>query len=242
MAHRIVGKPIGRVDGIEKVNGEARYSGDVSVAGLVWGKALRSPLPHARIARIDTSRARAHRGVLAVLTARDLPDILVGRRMFDMPLLARDRVRFTGEKIAVVAAADPDVAEEATALIDVEYEDLPAVIDPEEAILVTRKTFINRPLAWLYSVPYNLSGEWMPYEFRDGDGRSGILTQASMLSMFSHPGRSSPTKSISSRTRALWPSTRTAGSRCGRRTRCLSASRSSCLTRSSCPPRRSGST
>lgn len=61
-------------------------------------------------------------------------------------------------------------------------------------ILVTRKTFINRPLAWVYEVPYNLSGEWMPYEFQEGDGRSGILTQASMLSMFSHPGRSSPTK------------------------------------------------
>ena len=61
-------------------------------------------------------------------------------------------------------------------------------------ILVTRKTFINRPLAWIYSVPYNLNGEWMPYEFGEGDGRSGILTQAAMLSMFSHPGRSSPTK------------------------------------------------
>ena len=148
MAHRIVGKPIGRVDGIEKVNGEARYSGDVSVAGLVWGKALRSPLPHARIARIDTSRARAHRGVLAVLTARDLPDILVGRRMFDMPLLARDRVRFIGEKIAVVAAADPDIAEEATALIDVEYEDLPAVIDPEEAIVAGAPVVHENPGAY----------------------------------------------------------------------------------------------
>jgi hypothetical protein len=61
-------------------------------------------------------------------------------------------------------------------------------------ILVSRKTFINRPLAWVYDVPYNLSGEWMPYEFKEGDGRSGILTQASMLGMFSHPGRSSPTK------------------------------------------------
>ena len=61
-------------------------------------------------------------------------------------------------------------------------------------ILVTRKTFINRPLAWIYSVPYNLNGEWMPYEFKEGDGRSGILTNAAMLSMFSHPGRSSPTK------------------------------------------------
>src|SRR5438477_8224622 len=148
MAHRIVGKPIGRVDGIDKVNGAARYSGDVSVAGLVWGKALRSPLPHARIVRIDTSRARAHGGVLAVLTARDLPDILVGRRMFDMPLLARDRERCTGEKSAVVAAAGPDVAEEATALIDVEYEDLPAVIDPEEAIVAGAPVVHEKPGAY----------------------------------------------------------------------------------------------
>jgi hypothetical protein len=61
-------------------------------------------------------------------------------------------------------------------------------------LFTTRKTFINRPLAWIYDVPYNLNGAWMPYEFREGDGRSGILTQVSMLSMFSHPGRSSPTK------------------------------------------------
>src|SRR5215813_8842476 len=135
MAHRIIGKPIGRVDGIEKVSGAARYSGDVAVPGLVWGKALRGPLPHARIVRIDVTRARAAAGVLAVLTATDLPRILVGRRMFDMPLLARDRVRFIGEKVAVVAAADPDVAEEATTLIDVEYEDLPAVFDSEAAIV-----------------------------------------------------------------------------------------------------------
>src|SRR4029434_450498 len=107
MAHRIVGKPIGRIDGVEKVSGEARYSGDVSLPGLIWGKALRSPLPHARIVRIDTSRAESLRGVLAVLTGQDLPNILVGRRMFAMPLLARDRVRFIGEKVAVVAAADP---------------------------------------------------------------------------------------------------------------------------------------
>src|SRR3989442_4189276 len=108
MAHRIIGKPIGRVDGIEKVSGEARYSADVALPGLIWGKALRSPLPHARIVRIDTARARALDGVLAVLTAQDLPDVLVGRRMFDMPVLARDRVRFVGEKVAVVAATDSD--------------------------------------------------------------------------------------------------------------------------------------
>src|SRR5262245_20411719 len=134
MTHRIVGQPIARIDGIEKVRGEARYSGDVTLPGLSWGKTLRSPLPHARIVRIDTSRARALPGVLAVITARDLPDLLVGRRMFDMPVLARDRVRFVGEKVAAVAAIDADVAEEAVARIDVEYEDLPAVFGPAEAI------------------------------------------------------------------------------------------------------------
>jgi CO/xanthine dehydrogenase Mo-binding subunit len=134
MAHRIVGQPIGRLDGVEKVSGAARYSADVTLPGLIWGKALRSPLPHARIVRIDTAEARAVPGVMAVLSARDLPDVLVGRRMFDMPLLARDRVRFIGEKVAVVAAADPDVAEEALALIYVEYEDLPAVFDAAAAI------------------------------------------------------------------------------------------------------------
>jgi len=134
MAHRIVGQPLGKLEGIGKVSGQARYSGDVTLPGLIWGKALRSPLPHARIRRVDTSRAKALPGVLTVLTAQDLPDILVGRRMFDMPMLARDRVRFVGEKVAVVAAVDPDIAEEALALIDVEYEDLPAVFDPVEAI------------------------------------------------------------------------------------------------------------
>jgi putative selenate reductase molybdopterin-binding subunit len=148
MAHRIVGQPFGKLEGIGKVSGQARYSGDVTLPGLIWGKALRSPLPHARILRIDTSRARALPGVLAVLTAQDLPNILVGRRMFDMPMLARDRVRFVGEKVAVVAAVDPDVAEEALALIDVEYEDLPAVFDPIEAIQVGAPVLHGNPGAY----------------------------------------------------------------------------------------------
>jgi putative selenate reductase molybdopterin-binding subunit len=134
MAYRIVGQPIARLDGIEKVGGTTRYSADVALPGLVWGKVLRSPLPHARIVRIDTAKARAVPSVLAVLTARDLPDVLLGRRMFDMPVLARDRVRFIGEKVAVAAALDPDLAEEALALVDVEYEDLPAVVDAMAAI------------------------------------------------------------------------------------------------------------
>src|SRR2546426_8683730 len=105
MAHRIVGQPIARIDGIEKVNGGIRYSGDVTLPDLCWGKTLRSPLPHARILRIDTARARALAGVLAVITARDLPHGLVRPRKFDMPLLAPGRVRFLREE---GAAGGPD--------------------------------------------------------------------------------------------------------------------------------------
>ena len=93
MAHRIVGKPIGRVDGVEKVSGEARYSGDVSAPGLIWGKALRSPLPHARIVRIDTSRAKALSGVLAVLTAKDLPNDVLRQVWWLNEPITPDKIR-----------------------------------------------------------------------------------------------------------------------------------------------------
>jgi len=101
---------------------------------MVWGKVLRSPLPHARILHIDTSRARALPGVLAIITAEDIPDVLIGRSIYDMPVLAKDRVRFVGEKVAAVAAEDRDVAEEAAGLIEVDYEELPAVFHPLEAM------------------------------------------------------------------------------------------------------------
>ena len=101
---------------------------------MLWGKVLRSPFPHARIVSIDTSKARALPGVHAVITGQDIPDRRVGRRLRDFPVLARDRVVFVGEKVAAVAAETLDIAEEALLLIDVEYEDLPAVYDPFEAM------------------------------------------------------------------------------------------------------------
>jgi CO/xanthine dehydrogenase Mo-binding subunit len=130
----VVGKPVGRVEGPEKVSGKATYAADLILPGLIWGKALRSPLPHARIRHIDTSKARVLPGVMAVITAEDIPDVLIGRSIYDMPVLARDRVRFVGEKVAAVAAEDRDVAEEAAGLIEVDYEELPAVFDPLEAM------------------------------------------------------------------------------------------------------------
>ena len=125
---------MGRVEGPAKVTGEARYTADILLPGMIWGKVLRSPLPHAKIVSIDTREAEQMPGILAVLTAKDLPDLLTGRLVYDMPVLAIDRVRFIGEKVAVVAAEDPDMAEDALASIDVEYEEMPAVFDAHEAM------------------------------------------------------------------------------------------------------------
>ena len=129
-----VGQSVTRGEGPDKVTGQARYTADVLLPGMLWGKVLRSPFPHARIVSIDTSKAKALPGVHAVVTGQDIPDRRVGRRLKDFPVLARDRVLFVGEKVAAVAAETPDIAEEALLLIDVEYEDLTAVYDPFEAM------------------------------------------------------------------------------------------------------------
>jgi carbon-monoxide dehydrogenase large subunit len=134
MSYGKIGQRLGRVEGPAKVTGEAKYTADILLPGMIWGKVLRSPLPHAKIVAIDTREAEQMPGILAVLTAKDLPDLLTGRLVYDMPVLAIDRVRFIGEKVAVVAAEDPDMAEDALASIDVEYEEMPAVFDAHEAM------------------------------------------------------------------------------------------------------------
>jgi CO/xanthine dehydrogenase Mo-binding subunit len=95
---RIVGRRVPRIEGREKVTGAAVYAGDVRLPGLLWGKVLRGPYPHARIRRIDTSRAAGLPGVRAVITAQDIPPTLVGRRLRDVPVLARDVVPFVGDR------------------------------------------------------------------------------------------------------------------------------------------------
>lgn len=129
-----IGKPIARFDGRPKVTGETRYTADLTLPGLIWGKCLRSPLPHARILKIDTSEAKKVKGVVAVLTASDITTRLLGRRLRDIPGLAQEKVRFVGEKVAAIGAESPEIAEEALNRIKVEYEELPAVYDPMEAM------------------------------------------------------------------------------------------------------------
>jgi CO/xanthine dehydrogenase Mo-binding subunit len=134
-----VGQRIPRKDGPEKATGRAKYTGDIHLSGMLVGRILRSPHPHARILNMDTSRAEQLNGVKAVITAQDTAGIKHGfvetpRYPPDQYPLAKDRVRFVGEEIAAVAATDPYIAEEALRLIRVEYDPLPAVFDPEEAM------------------------------------------------------------------------------------------------------------
>ena len=129
-----VGQPAGHVEGPSKVTGQARYTADIRLPGLLYGKCLRSPFPHARIVSIDTAQAKALAGVHAVITGAELPDRRIGRFFLDKPVLARDVVRFVGEKVVAVAAESMDIAEEALTRIVVEYEALPAVFDPVEAM------------------------------------------------------------------------------------------------------------
>jgi CO/xanthine dehydrogenase Mo-binding subunit len=129
-----VGKSVVRLDGHAKVTGEIRYTSDLTLPGMIWGKCLRSPFPHARILRIDTSEAKKLPGVLAVITASDMPPRLVGRRLKDMPVLAEEVVRFLGERVAAVGAESAEIAEEALSRIRADYEEIKAVYDPLEAM------------------------------------------------------------------------------------------------------------
>jgi CO/xanthine dehydrogenase Mo-binding subunit len=131
---QVVGNPTPRVEGETKVNGQAKYAVDVVLPGMLWGKLLRSPIASAKIKRMDTSKASALRGVHAIVTGADCSGLKIGRRVYDMPILADGEVRFIGEKVAAVAADSEEIAEEAVNLIEVEYEETEALLDPEEAL------------------------------------------------------------------------------------------------------------
>ena len=132
----VIGKPYPKKDARIKVTGECRYAGDMIYPGMLTGKLLRSPHAHARILSIDSRKAEKLKGVRAVVTGKDFPGILYGNFMHtrDYLPLAIDRVRYIGEEVASVAADDEDTAWEALDLIHIDYEPLPAVFDPEEAM------------------------------------------------------------------------------------------------------------
>src|SRR5881227_678656 len=135
----IIGKPIAMIDAAGKTTGAAKYTDDLSLPGMLVGKTLHSPYPHAHIKGIDTTRAEKLDGVVAVATGKDAPNpygiLPVGH---DEHALAVDKVRYVGDNVACVAAVDEATAEKALELIDVEYELLPAYFDPEESMNAER--------------------------------------------------------------------------------------------------------
>jgi CO/xanthine dehydrogenase Mo-binding subunit len=138
-----IGKRTPRPDGADKVTGRAAYAADTTMPGMIWGKVLRSPHPHARIKSIDTSKAEALPGVMAVMTARDIVDFPIDKgpvilgiqdmRWMCRNVMARDKALFHGHPVAAVAATSQAIAAEACKLIKVDYEVLPWVIDVDEA-------------------------------------------------------------------------------------------------------------
>ena len=147
MAHRVIGTSPARADAWEKVRGRPIYAGDLALSGMLHGRVVRSPYPSARIVRLDTRAAAALPGVVAVLTARDVPrnelrmelpgrmaEATAGAVLATQPVLADARVRFQGEPVAAIAAETPEAAAAAADLVEVEYEELPGVYDPLAAL------------------------------------------------------------------------------------------------------------
>lgn len=131
-----IGQNLHRIDGREKVTGKAVYTGDIKLPGMAYGKVLRSPLPHARIRHIDFRRAGSLPGVLAVLTRENLQVAFPyhGAYVKDQPIVALEKARYVGDIVAAVAATEERIAEEALKRIEIDYEELPAVLTVEEAL------------------------------------------------------------------------------------------------------------
>ena len=131
----IVGRAVLRSDAEAKVAGEARYADDLSFPGMLYGKAIRSNVPHGKIKRLDLSKVISHPKVVCVVTPADIPgENIVPVIYRDMPLLAADVVRYVGEPVALLAAETKEAGYQAAELAEVEYEELPAVFDPLEAM------------------------------------------------------------------------------------------------------------
>jgi 4-hydroxybenzoyl-CoA reductase subunit alpha len=171
---RVVGKPLPRVDGFAKVTGQAEFTVDVQLPGMLHGKILRSPHPHARILNIDTSAAERLPGVKAVITGRDVAEMRFAfvdtpRYPADEYPLAQDKVRYIGDEVAAVAAIDLEKAQEALELIQVEYEILPAVFDPFKAMEPDAPT--------VHDIPYegvSIWEEWGAKRSRTSKARENV--------------------------------------------------------------------
>ncbi len=173
---QVLGVPSPRVEGAEKVSGAAIYAVDVTLPGMLWVKVLRSPIAHGRVKRIDVSKAAAVAGVHTILTGHDLVGVKIGKKIVDMPLLANGVVRYVGEKVAAVAAETEAAAEQAVALIDVEYEELPVVVDALDA-LDSSAPLLHPEVCGYKGLPQNLdapSNSFVNLVWKKGDVHEGF--------------------------------------------------------------------
>lgn len=168
---KTVGHPAQRIDAVKRVTGAATYTGDIQLPGMLYARVLRSPHAHARIRRIDTSKAQALPGVKAILTRENCDVVWSSGDTRNKRYLFNNPARFAGDAVAAIAAADRHIAEEAMRLIEVDYEVLPFVLDPEDAL---------KPGAVEIQPGGNLSpdakGKHEPEIFRHGDIDRGLTT------------------------------------------------------------------
>jgi CO/xanthine dehydrogenase Mo-binding subunit len=174
---QIAGKAPARLDGADKVTGKALYTGDIELPGMVHGKILRSPFPHAKLLRVDGGKAERLTGVVAVVTREDLKGLsYYGAAYKDQSVVAVDKVRYVGDPVAAVAAVDERTAEEALSLIEAEYEELPAATTIDEALapqapLVHDSSSSGGELmGYLYQAPPEFHGTNLCYRFSYSKG------------------------------------------------------------------------
>lgn len=170
-----IGQNIPRGDGYDKVTGKLRYSVDLKLPGMLHGKLLRSPHAHARIVSIDTTRAQKHPGVKAVVTGKDAPAEKFGFLARERSVFPLDEVRFAGEAVAGVAAETPEAAEEALALIKVDYEELPAIFDMEEAMKPNPPVTVHPDFPKYKRLPFRV-------QFQDLPGRPNVYAYRPIVS------------------------------------------------------------
>lgn len=182
-SYNVIGKAELRNDGAEKVTGKALYTVDVDLPGMVHGKILRSPYAHARLVRVDGSKAEMLPGVLAVITREDQKSLrMFGAAYKDQTIVAVDKVRYAGDPVAAVAAVDEATAVQALELIEVEYEELPMVTDLDQAMAANAPLVHEAPasggelMGQHYEAPKEFSGSNLCYRFSyaNGDVEAGF--------------------------------------------------------------------
>jgi CO/xanthine dehydrogenase Mo-binding subunit len=201
LAYRTVGKALPRIEGVGKVTGQTQYAADLKLDGLLWAKVLRASVPHARIVKIDAAGAKALKGVRAVLTGVDVEGIYVGTRVKDQPVLAYGKVRMVGDAVAAVAADTEEIAEEAIGLIDVQYEELPFIDDPVEALKPSaplihedRGKYKNAPKLPEGVSPHNLQSyvRWKNGDVDAGFAQAARVFEHTFRTPLSHHGYIEP--------------------------------------------------